>query len=505
MRTGLLGILLTTCLTLAAGASTAQAYVFWGHSEWRNANRGVGRAALDGTNVNDNFIPAPPGFYARSVGVAAMGGHVYWGVQGLNSVEGGYDVTGASIGRATVDGGGADHLFTARTGQYVSGLGATSTHLLWTAQNRDTSDVGRTAIGGGQQFQTVSSVSGQPNPQTCGVAADDTYMYWANTVGQSIGRTPLSNFGAAAPADPNWIQLSAGHKPCGVAVDAGHVYWGEFTYSSGGGNETAGNSVGRVNKNGTGKNESFLTGLARVNGVAVDDKYIYTSNQGSSGTNGQGFIGRGNIAGGSSGVLVGTLSQPFGVAVEDTGPSGGTAPVRPYHPPIQLPPTVCGRCSGTRAPASTKGDKPPDMSRAWSTNKVFVPASWNTPLIQMKGARAGVAAKSKRPAGTEFNFVATRAGTVRIVISSVGKGRRSGKRCVKPTRKLVRKKRRRCTRLKKVWTLTRTAKVGRNTVPFSGRVRGRALRLGRYQAAFTGVNGKRSGKKKVVAFRVARP
>lgn len=161
---------------------------------------------------------------------------------------------------------------------------------------------------------------------------------------------------------------------------------------------------------------------------------------------------------------------------------------------IQLPAGFCTGCT-TLGPSSAKGEPPADFSRAWTTNKVFAPARANTPLA---GFTTKVAKK-----GTTFNFIANRAGTVRIVISSVGKGRKSGKKCVRPTRKDARKKK--CTRLTKVWTLTRTAKAGRNSVPFTGRVKGKALKPGAYQAAFTGVSGKRTGKSRVVTFRIVRP
>ena len=54
-----------------------------------------------------------------------------------------------------------------------------------------------------------------------------------------------------------------------MAVDAGHVYWA---------NPHA-DTIGRANLDGTGVNQSFITGTAPV-GVAVDAGHVYWANAG---------------------------------------------------------------------------------------------------------------------------------------------------------------------------------------------------------------------------------
>jgi hypothetical protein len=91
-------------------------------------------------------------------------------------------------------------------------------------------------------------------------------------------------------------------------ASANFVYW----------TNNGGTTIGRAKINGTGVNNSFITGLDNPHGVAVDSKFIYWS-QGSATT---GSIGRANLDG--SGVNPNfiphtpEINQPFGVTVTPT-------------------------------------------------------------------------------------------------------------------------------------------------------------------------------------------
>jgi hypothetical protein len=90
-------------------------------------------------------------------------------------------------------------------------------------------------------------------------------------------------------------------------------------------------------------------------------------------------------------------------------------------------------------------------------------------------------ARKRAPRGTTFRYVLSAAGTVKIVIARPTPGRRSGKRCAKPTKRL--RKKRRCTRFPAAGTLTRTGLAGANVTTFTGRLGTRALKPGKYRAA----------------------
>jgi hypothetical protein len=91
-------------------------------------------------------------------------------------------------------------------------------------------------------------------------------------------------------------------------ANANFVYW----------TNQGGTTIGRAKINGTGVNNSFITGLDDPHGVAVDSKYIYWS-QGSATT---GSIGRANLdgSGANPNFIPHTpeINQPFGVAVTPT-------------------------------------------------------------------------------------------------------------------------------------------------------------------------------------------
>jgi hypothetical protein len=118
-------------------------------------------------------------------------------------------------------------------------------------------------------------------------------------------------------------------------------------------------------------------------------------------------------------------------------------------------------------------------------------------------ATAAAAAKRKRaPVGTTFLFTLNEAATVTISIDRAAAGRRSGKRCVKPTRKLARHKR--CTRFVHAGTLTRASGAGANHVAFSGRIGKRKLSTGSYRATLVASAGTARGLTKTLHFKIVR-
>jgi hypothetical protein len=201
------GFLTLFVLTLAL-ASRAEAFVYWAD----HGTGTIGRANLDGTGADQRFItragdPDQPGGVLLG-GVAVGAAHVYW-----------TDENGGTIGRANLNGTGADRSF-------ITGLGSPG-----------------------------------------GVAVDAAHVYWTNLVFEStIGRANLDGTGV----DHSFVAgLSS---PVGVAVDAEHIYWDNFDPGEGG------SAIGRANLDGTGVDRSFVTGRPRLPigaGVAVDAAHLY--------------------------------------------------------------------------------------------------------------------------------------------------------------------------------------------------------------------------------------
>lgn len=141
-------------------------------------------------------------------------------------------------------------------------------------------------------------------------------------------------------------------------------------------------------------------------------------------------------------------------------------------------------------PANTS----PSISRVSMTNTVFAP----------EGAQA---AKRKPKRGTTFRYTLSEAALVTITIERQLPGRRvrvRGKtRCVKPTRRNSHA--RKCKRYRRAGRLRAQQGAGSRSTPFSGRLKGRPLRPGRYRARIVALDSLgASSSERRLAFRVVR-
>jgi hypothetical protein len=102
--------------------------------------------------------------------------------------------------------------------------------------------------------------------------------------------------------------------------------------------------------------------------------------------------------------------------------------------------------------------------------------------------RTAISALRRRtvPRGTTFRYTLTEPATVKIAIKRKLAGRRKGSKCVRPTRALRRAKR--CTRLVTKGTLSRSSKLGANSVRFTGRIGRRKLVAGKFAAIVTAID-----------------
>lgn len=131
----------------------------------------------------------------------------------------------------------------------------------------------------------------------------------------------------------------------------------------------------------------------------------------------------------------------------------------------------------------------PVLSAASVSNRVFAPVA------------ARSSARRRAPRGTRFRFTLSEDARVAIGIDRTLPGRRVGRACRAPTRAL--RRRPACKRYVRRGALSSAGKLGRNTVRFSGRLRGRGLPAGRYRARLVAIDagGLRSATR-TVAFRV---
>ncbi len=108
------------------------------------------------------------------------------------------------------------------------------------------------------------------------------------------------------------------------------------------------------------------------------------------------------------------------------------------------------------------------------------------------------ATASRAPIGTTVSYTLTDPGTVRFTVQKPAKGRKVGKKCKRPSRKTRKKKK--CTRYKNLkGSFALTGKAGVNRFRFTGRLRGKKLKPGRYR-----LRASAGGQAATAAFRIVR-
>ena len=134
----------------------------------------IGRANVDGTGVDENFITGLD--YPESGPMAVGGSHLYWANQR------------GAIGRANVDGTGVDQNFITNG---AGSLAVDDTHVWWASSARFSAAIERANLDGtGTEPVIGFGAEDDYREWVCGgVAVDDTHLYWTNRYG--IGRARL--------------------------------------------------------------------------------------------------------------------------------------------------------------------------------------------------------------------------------------------------------------------------------------------------------------------------
>jgi hypothetical protein len=215
------------------------------------------------------------------------------------------------------------------------------THIYWTGA----AGIGREPLDAPDAYPATIV------PQTagaCGIAVDQSHLYWANADAGTIGRANLDG----SDANPGF--LSGLHRPCAVAVGGDELYWVErddaIRRSALDGSNLESvvslpawsigacgialddaylywSSLGEIKRralDGEGSGETLVSGVERLGGLAVDGGHLYWSYPGETSD----AISRAELAGGDveqswiAGIAAGT-----GVAVD----------ARLTPPPLDLP------------------------------------------------------------------------------------------------------------------------------------------------------------------------
>ena len=159
---------------IGGGLTVNSGYIYWTSANGGTA-RTILRAKLNGSgSVDKNFITATPD--DNPCGVTVNTSYIYWAGD-----------VGMAIGRAKLNGTGVDQNFIA-TGSGVCGVVVTSTHIYWA--NYSNNEIGRANLDG-----TDVNLSFIPTMGAAGVAIEGAYIYWANASTGAIGRANLNGTG----------------------------------------------------------------------------------------------------------------------------------------------------------------------------------------------------------------------------------------------------------------------------------------------------------------------
>jgi hypothetical protein len=142
--------------------------------------------------------------------VAVDGAHIYWTVPNANT-----------IGRANLDGSGVNQNFITG-GSGPNGVAVDATHVYWTniGSQFNPNTIGRADLSGGNVNQSFIPNLGGGAPE--GVAVDSAHVYWTDVLGDRIARANLDGTGV----EDDFIGQA--RNPTGIAVDAGQLYWSNF-------------------------------------------------------------------------------------------------------------------------------------------------------------------------------------------------------------------------------------------------------------------------------------
>ncbi len=134
------------------------------------------------------------------------------------------------------------------------------------------------------------------------------------------------------------------------------------------------------------------------------------------------------------------------------------------------------------------------ISSLTETNATFAVAAASTPLTGQTARRAH--------RGTTFMFALDQPATVTVKIQRKTTGRRVGRACRPATSAL--RHTRKCTLYVAAASLTRTAHIATNKLPFTGRISGKPLPAGRYQAGFTAADSAGVSGPRTIAFTIVK-
>jgi DNA-binding beta-propeller fold protein YncE len=525
---------LVISLTWLAPAARAAERVYWGG--YGDSNPKISFANLNNTgggadlNTTGATVSEPFG-----IGLDIVGGRIYWAndsgdtisFANLNGSGGGGDLntsgatmnnpegfaidpvagrvywsngSGNKISFANLDGSGGGDLNTSgATVSRPNGLAIDSANgrIYWPNYDLNTiSFANLNGSGGGGGLNTSGATVMSPE----GVAIDPVAgkIYWANNAGNSISFANLNNTGGG-----NLNTTGATMDgPLGLGIDpaAGKIYWA---------NDGASNKISFANLNNTGGGGDLNTAGATVHGPAFATLLKTPSGTGSPAITGGSAPGTvlscslGSWAPDLLGSFLYQVPKSFAYQWSRDGNDVAGATASTYTATAEGD-YRCTVTASNDAGSSSQTSAPHAVLLASLSRYSISPRSF-VATRSGPSARSAKRKKKRKKSGGKVSFRLNEAASVTFKVKQRVRGRRDKRgRCVKRTRK--NRKKRKCIR---VVTLrggfTRAGAAGANSFRFTGRLRKRTLRPGRYLLVATPTADGKSGLARSTSFRIKRP
>lgn len=160
----------------------------------KGAEDWIGRAKLDGTEVNAEFIKTKKNIQSMAVDAT----YIYFGS------------TTNFISRVKIDGTGMNESWLATSGS-TTGLAVNATHIYWS--DTATDDILRATVAGTGTATIIECIN-----NSFGIALDSTYVYYND--GSDIGRAKLDG----SEADNSFIDSDVKTSRT-IAIDSKNIYW----------------------------------------------------------------------------------------------------------------------------------------------------------------------------------------------------------------------------------------------------------------------------------------
>jgi hypothetical protein len=268
---------LTCVVALGLGsAAAAQAAIYWANGALAvGGNWSMGRANLDGTRAEPEFImgakacggPGCDRGAGYPEGVAVDGQHIYW------TNGGGSASYVNTIGRANLDGSDVNEKFIiVGAGRGAQRIAVDANHIYWT----EIGGIARANLNGAGVIHGFIPTKHYPE----GVAVDGAHIYWAESTTATLRPRAIARANLDGTAVNESFITGVDPEFGGIAVDSVHIYWGDGVggYPNPGYPNPLRNTIAFASLDGTSLNGTLFGSFRTLpRGLAVEGGQIYWS------------------------------------------------------------------------------------------------------------------------------------------------------------------------------------------------------------------------------------